>query len=246
MFLQNELIYSLLLGSRLFLSPHQLLKDIHQFTKEETMKKSTSSSPCTKCHRMHQIASSPKPYMKRVMSPNVTSFHDDVIRSSTPTGSYLRRATTLNTISSADISPGKEHSNEPIMRQRRGRSRLNPVRDSGIGSGTYGNFLSPSGYYSNRYQVDIDGLLPSNDIGGGGMQQYVGQDFVVSVAPSSFAPPSSTRRCCPIMRMLHVLHQWVLHFPADFRNKKVLWALNSIMETYQIENEVSYYCAVKH
>ena len=271
------------------------------------MKMSTSSLPCTKCHRMHRKPSirSPTSYMKRVLSPDATSFNDDISGSSTPSGPCMRRVTALktaeestseitcessdNTSSDDDVAVlriGDGNGKAVAMRRKR-KGRMRPCsdpivletrtpspsepsltssyrafrpsvssRDSGIVSVVFDDIqiadpvnnnnnklpdkkVSVHCYYGNNHHRSDGSELSSPDQSK--LTNHLQLPGVVKKPTSLHLPPPNGRCSCLKKRFLNVLYEWVLHFPADFRNKKIMWTLNGIVKSCQTEHQVISY-----
>ena len=266
------------------------------------MKMSTSSLPCTKCHRMHRTPSirSPTSYMKRVTSPDITSFNDGITASSTPSSSNRFQHKTVNEESTPRRVPSFDDDiagylvgdgEATLRRKRKGRSRhvngISPMRheiitpsrltslhndyqtslssrDSGILSVVFDdvhlqdwdsrvslpkrNMKTSSGFYDGTHHNDTSTYSspeanpfckPSGSDDGIPVTKFPFQNSI-PMAKLPLPTPRVTGKClCVKRRLVQVLYEWVLHFPADFRNKKIMWTLNNIMKSCQAENEVS-------
>lgn len=237
LFQNDEFLYSVLLGFRLFLSPRQLLTELSRLSSEEAPRESavlTSGNMCSKCGQIQANAddnSCPiKPLQAINLNGNSTSSNIPLFEGSksnlvVKVGDTLRRKRKGR--SRFDHEPG----NESVEFCKRANRSSGSSRDSGVISA----YLDIEVVDTSRNDANVNqtssNLLNNNNAMTSNSPQLM-CTFCSKMSPAE-------RRLSRKRQLVHVLQEWVRHFPADFRNKKIMWTLHDIVKTCQRENEVS-------
>ena len=223
----KDLLYAFLLGSRLFLSPHQLLHQIQHMTQDET---SSNLIPCSKCNQVHtptRHTSTPRPL---VTSQTTTSLGNPPV---------MRRKRGRRQRISSDSNSTQAFSSRPISMPSYHDFRLSIYsRDSGVLSVVFddvnildvpqgGNLKTPNTLSTTNFRAESIASLLDQDL-----------ETVRSTTQLDSTPSHNCH--CRSERLMEVLQQWVSHFPADFRNKKIMSTLNDVMKRCQSENKVRF------
>nr|CAB3265448.1 ras-GEF domain-containing family member 1B [Phallusia mammillata] len=263
----DEFVYSFLLGSRLFLSPHQLLTELNRLASEDQTTVTQSNlkcagSVCSKCRQMHGKPPSPVGVERSQHGKASVGFTTDAKDSGV-------KGTDFRSPSPAQVSENITEGEDTIRRRIRGRRRAQTdsdvtssasalpnrlvadrssvvSRDSGIlsavieideidsaNSGHSRRRVPPSPRVPEVTSQEPSTSLSCND---SGMILDEEDDELCNCQDSMVTSPSE-RHANRRRQLVHVLHEWVRHFPADFRNKKVMWTLNDVIKSCQTDNQ---------
>jgi len=216
---QDHDLYTFLLGSRLFLSPHQLLTEIQRIAKEEIPLETSFSSEvistprgdiCRACKRIQHLGQWRRKQARSggddVSTPQETNFYSCNISINVPEGEDTIRRRRRGRLRESVTDCPNEESPSPFLESGSDPTSL-VSRDSGI----------VSAYFEDGINVPApESPKPS------GSDQY---------------PEIRVRCLCLRRRLVLVLHEWVRHFPTDFRNKKIMWTLNDVIKSCHGDNE---------
>ena len=223
---KDEFVYTVLLGFRLFLSPRQLLTELNRLAREDatspTFRKSFAANECPKCGRKQ----------RKILE--VKSSKKALLEEPSGDGSEPKRIVSMLFPAASSHQDGED----TLRRKRRRRFQS----DSHPEENTPPEKMDCS--FSQDSRV-LSAFLENEDT-----------ESKPSINNNSSAPFSSNLRdaycakCAALSKsentlvrkkqLVHILLDWVRHFPADFRNKKISWALNDVIRSCQSENEVSF------
>ena len=232
-FQNDEFLYSILLGFRLFLSPRQLLAELSRISSESEASSSLKASNddvYSKCGG-NQTGTSD------VKLPRASALYP-----SQPADYRPQKTVTITfnkTQGGASNVPSDGDDTLRRKRRVRRRNQLDAVAEGGnnVGSGPRAARSSTdSGILSETWAYEDSS----------GKRNAATQNNGVSFSFDKLNQPgfdsdailSGEDVCARKQQLVHVLHQWVRHFPSDFRNKKIMWALNDVIKNCQREGEV--------
>ena len=230
--MQDDFVYSFLLGSRLFLSPHQLLTELHRLAVENTPSNAQWNFARKFCPKCGQLP---------------TNSANGSKTNSTRPGTDFR---SKKNISNYNISECIVTEEETIRRRRRGRKRNLTEVDStcpGLPSQNELRLSKDSGILSAVLEtIDLDksnnNTPNASEMSSRLIGNYNDSGYIVDSETESCngCSKQTHREICmrSKQQLLYILREWVCHFPADFRNKKIMWTLNDVIKSCQIDNEV--------
>ena len=236
-FFQDQFVYCFLLGSRLFLSPHQLLTELHRMVTEEKISEfywNYADKVCSKCRQMQSTGVE---VPSKSFHPNGTDFRSP---------KFLSSAYITDSDSQCKTQEGEDSNRwRKRCRRRNQESETDFVpqtngsqpRDS-CDSGILSAVLEPFFIESSNNNVLKASVFAKQT-------PPTGNDNGHAVEDSATGCHGCTRRqqkeasAQSKQQLLLVLREWVRHFPADFRNKKTRWTLDDVIRSCQLDNEVS-------
>lgn len=232
-------MYSFLLGSRLFLTPHQLLTELHRLATEQNSSEiywNSSEKVCLKCRQMQTVGaeeSSKKSYANE----------SDFCSQSFLSTAYITIGATENT---------QNEGEDTIHRRRKGRRR-NQELETDLNSVPQTNCpASRQSCDSGILSVVLDPFYIDNSNNNVGNTDLLSKKLSLTCNDSGYAVEETTVSCHSCMKkkqreeciqsktqLVKILREWVQNFPADFRNKKTRWTLDDVIKSCQFDNEVS-------
>ena len=224
---RDEFVYSVLLGFRLFLSPRQLLTELNRLSHEDAPSASRNffaSDDCPRCGR------------KQKKIPDVKLAKKALLEEPSTSESGPKRIVSM-------LFPASSHQEEEdtLRRKRRGRKRFQNeinLEDEENPTPEKMDCTTPLSDSSTTFFpkfVDIDDVRSNSALNNNSSGSFSNNKQCFRCAALLKSEAALARR----KQLIYILFEWVRHFPADFRNKKILWALNDIVKSCQSENEVS-------
>ena len=230
-FQKDEFLYSVLLGFRLFLSPHQLLLKLKSSTNEDvslTSQKAGAENVCPGCGHKQKKSIDVKPPKEETyveLPPVENDFEPK------------RIVSMLFPLSATD--PSLRDGVETLRRKRRARKRNESIEEiNEENSSKMDRSSRDSGI------LDIDEMEMTQSASSSSNKKSVlfckNLNDTHCLKCAAATTPSETTLARK-QQLVHILHEWVRHFPADFRNKKTMWTLSDVLKSCQNENEVRNY-----